>query len=280
MSPFGCGWHVERAGFDRMLAEAAVDAGATLRLGSTLVSCVDEGVTWRLTLTSDTGPTTEAARILVDATGRGARVSKRLGAHRDAADALIGITAWFNGVDTSQQGFTLVEAETDGWWYSAPAGEGQMAAMLMTDGDLAGRADIKMHSAWRTRLGAAPVTASRLASASNVRGPQAFSAASHRLRRRYAAGRWLAVGDAAMAVDPISGSGVVRALRMAQRGAETVLAMLRHPESEVLQEYETGRDADWQEYLDERAMYYGVEDRWPASPFWRRRHEARQPQGA
>jgi flavin-dependent dehydrogenase len=98
-----------------------------------------------------------------------------------------------------------------------------------------------------------------------------FPAVSQRLRRAAYDARWLAVGDAALAVDPISGSGVVRALRTARAAAATVLAMLTGDESRPIAAYEAERDRECTQYLRERAQYYGAERRWDSAPFWRRR---------
>ena len=37
------------------------------------------------------------------------------------------------------------------------------------------------------------------------------------------------------------------------------------------QDYGEKMDQAWQRYLSERTAYYGLEPRWPDSPFWRRR---------
>ena len=275
MSPYGCGWHVDRARFDGMLAEAAVEAGATLTLGATLASCREEGARWHLVLNEGERTRAVTAQVLVDGTGRGARVAQWLGARRDVFDGLVGMTGWFGEIDTAAHGFTLVEAEADGWWYSSPVGRDRLVAMLMTDADLAGRANLSELDAWKARLDAAPVTSARIASGAFAAGPRAFSAVSQRLRRRDRSARWLAVGDAALAVDPVSGSGVLRALRTAKAGAQTVLAMLDGDASAALAAYETERDGECASYLEERARYYAAEERWADALFWRRRASGR-----
>jgi flavin-dependent dehydrogenase len=85
--------------------------------------------------------------------------------------------------------------------------------------------------------------------------------------------RWLAVGDAALAVDPVSGSGVIRALRTARAAAETVLAVLAGDRA-AIEDYEADRNKECTTYLIERLSYYGAESRWPSAPFWQRRAEA------
>ncbi len=109
-------------------------------------------------------------------------------------------------------------------------------------------------------------------------GPRIFSAVSQRLCRRELSAPGLAVGDASLAVDPISGSGVVRALRSARAGAEAALALLDGRASSAIVAYEADRDLECATYLQERAHYYGIEQRWQESPFWQRRAMPRLPE--
>jgi flavin-dependent dehydrogenase len=96
------------------------------------------------------------------------------------------------------------------------------------------------------------------------------SAISQRLCRSERRQPWLAVGDAALAVDPVTGSGVVRALRSAKAASRTALALLEGC-TETIEQYETEWDGECTNYLHERALYYGAEQRWPKSAFWQRR---------
>jgi 2-polyprenyl-6-methoxyphenol hydroxylase-like FAD-dependent oxidoreductase len=185
-------------------------------------------------------------------------------------DRLVGITTLFGTVDTSREGYILVETTPDGWWYSAPVPRDYMMAMLMTDSDLCGRTKLSALTRWRELLARAPTTFARVAG-TMLWGPRVFSALSQRLCRRELASPWIAVGDAALAVDPISGSGVVRALRSAHAGANTALALLNSHTSQPIAAYEADRDRECTTYLHERALYYGVEQRWQTSPFWQRR---------
>jgi len=79
------------------------------------------------------------------------------------------------------------------------------------------------------------------------------------------------VGDAALAVDPTSGSGVVRALRTAWAAAEAAFAVLETGSADAIVRYEAERDLEYTHYLEERALYYSLERRWPDQPFWARR---------
>jgi flavin-dependent dehydrogenase len=75
-------------------------------------------------------------------------------------------------------------------------------------------------------------------------------------------------------VDPISGSGLVRALRTAQHAAATALALLAGEANRPVAAYEAARDQECTQYLRERALYYGAEGRWAGATFWQRRTAA------
>ncbi|MFG1924570.1 FAD-dependent oxidoreductase [Cryptosporangium sp. NPDC048952] len=272
-NPYGTGWYVDRAAFDRHLAERAAAAGADLRENTACLNVVHD-VSWTLTLA--TGATTTAT-TLVDATGRTARIGRQLGAERIAFDRLVAVTAFVPATDPG--GFGLVETVPEGWCYSAPAGAGRLVAMVLTDADLGRDASLTTPERWRATLG--PETAARLADA-GITDLHVVSAASQRLHRPTIDAAWLAVGDAAMAQDPITGTGVVRALRAAKSAAETVLGgePLRTgpvppapgtPERDRFAAYETALDRETTTYLHRRATYYAAETRWPTAPFWQRR---------
>ncbi|GAA0268851.1 FAD-dependent oxidoreductase [Cryptosporangium japonicum] len=263
-NPHGTGWYVDRAAFDRRLAESAAAAGAELRL-DTACRGVAGATSWTLTLSA--GATT-TARALVDATGRAARLGRHLGADRLAFDRLVAVTAFVPATDPG--GFGLVETVPAGWCYSAPAGGGHLVAMLLTDADLGRTGSLTAPEEWRAALG--PHTTARLG---DVPIPElrTISAASQRLHRPPPTGTaapgptWLAVGDAALAQDPITGTGVVRALRSAKTAADVLLGTDPHR----FAAYETALDQECTTYLHRRLAFYAAETRWPEAPFWQRR---------
>lgn len=284
-SAHGCGWHVDRRRFDRMLAQRAVDAGAELRVGAAVRDVQAVGDDWRLAVKTDDGATASlCARVVVDATGRRALLGRKLGATRIAFDRLVGVAAHLRLPDRDARQHLRVEAIASGWWYFAPLPEGAAAepdailAMLMTDADLCADARLQRPGPWLAHLRESAFGRALVRANEAIPTLRTHCAGSHRMRRDPASmqasmhARWLAVGDAALAVDPISGSGVPRALRSAKAAAATVLAMLRGETSVAAHERE--RDVECTRYLFERAAYYADEDRWPEATFWRRRAPA------
>ena len=271
-TPYLCGWHVDRLGFDQMLANSAVDAGAQLMLGVQNLRCVSEAQGGFL-LSLDNA-TQFRADFVIDASGRGSYVARRLGAQSIVFDRLVGVAAQFENLRAMERCYTLVETTFDGWWYSAPAGNTSTVTILMTDGDLICAQGTKELSQWRNALDRAHLTKTGVDGCEIKWGPRVFSAVSQRLLRNDDnQRRWLAVGDAALAVDPISGSGVVRALQTARAATETVLLTLAGDETAIAR-YEAERDNECTDYLIKRAHYYRMERRWLTAPFWQRRIHA------
>lgn len=262
--PYGHGWHVDRRAFDRMLASAAAGAGArSVRGLITAVSRQDD--VW----TVEAGGMSLRAHYLVDATGRSARVARRLGARRILLDRLVGAVVSLPPERTTAalEGAALIEAVADGWWYSARTPDGRLLLAYMTDGDLWARA-ARRREAFAAELALAPLTRERVADlpAEPVR---VVPAASARLDPAAGSG-WLAAGDAAMAVDPLSGQGVYFALKSGLQVAETILDE-RSGDTAASGEYAADVSRAFAAYAETRRWFYGCEQRFSSSEFWRRR---------
>jgi len=90
---------------------------------------------------------------------------------------------------------------------------------------------------------------------------------------RFAGDGWLAVGDAALAFDPLSSQSLFDALYTGLRGAEAIAADLAGeggaPEARTAyaERLESVRAA----YRRHLHLYYRAETRWRDRPFWARR---------
>lgn len=245
--------------------------------------------------TGSAGLVSLSSRVLIDATGRPAAVGRALGAQRLLFDRLVGVATCWEPLGTGERGHLLVETAGEGWWYSARLPPGSrdvsgepMLAMLMTDADLCAEGQQHRRSGWHAALDATHATRQRLHGARCIDAPRVHLAHSQRVQRADRSDRagragrtgrtasrllpWLAVGDAALAVDPLSGSGVLRALRSGRAGAETAARMLEQPAiaRDALAAYEAEQDAECTTFLIERAQHYAAEQRFD-TPFWKRR---------
>lgn len=281
-SPYGSGWHLDRTAFDRLFVDAARRAGATLTLGTRVTQCEFDatGRTATLTLDRDVAVSESTARTVpesvraggvVDATGRTASLARWLSGERDTNDRLVAAAAQYRASHERCGRYTLIEARPNGWWYSAPLPDEKFVLVWFTDSDLLG--DRREREGWHEELAMTTHTSSRVADESFERGPVVAGAVSHRLRRSLNENRWVAVGDAAMGVDPLSGSGIERAIDTGVRGALAMDDWLDGDRKPV-ENYERELDDEFDDYCEQGQSYYALEERWPDRPFWRRRHES------
>ncbi len=268
----GNGWHIDRLALDKMLASEAEKAGVKLITDCRLLNCsYEEKHGFQSKVWHSDNEHIIVSKFMIDASGRNAFLATRLGAERIVFDRLVGIAAQFYDDDASTHLYTMVEATEDGWWYSAPVSQNRSVAMLMTDGDFGVKKGLDRLPIWQQALNTTDTTAKRFNGQKLKWGPTIFSAVSQRVIRQPADNRpWLAVGDAALAVDPISGSGVIRALNTAKEAVSVVIAALNGDHDAILN-YESNRNEDCHKYLMEWAGYYDMEQRWPDAFFWQRR---------
>jgi flavin-dependent dehydrogenase len=255
------GWRIDRDAFEELLRGEAARHGATMIDGA--VTAVARDGDWRVMAD---GAAIEGG-LLVDATGRSALIARRLGARKLVDDQLVGVAGVLEAALPLERGFPLIEAREDGWLYSSVLPGGRLAVVAMTDSDLAHAAQLRDRESWLRWIAAAPHTSRRIEGARCAAAPTVASACSQRLDAIAGPG-WLAVGDAASALDPLSSLGIVKALRNAADAAAAIRAG-------AIDAFAQSVAAEYDRYLDTRARYYAMEARWPAAPFWQRRYRSR-----
>jgi len=258
--PEGLGWHLDRDAFDAILLEAALARGVRLAEGIPEAWSRSEG---RWQDSRGAGP-----RAVLDATGRRALFASRQGARRLHDDRLVAV-----GIrcDFSKGGVLpgpLVEAVPFGWWYSCPSAQGGYLA-CMTDADLAREMRLREPEGFRAALKAAPFTARRIGAAPPGETPR-LRAADSGLLDAVTGDGWLAAGDAASTVDPLSSAGIGKALRQGMVAGYALADHLRG-DARALPKYESWVRAEHLGFLEARSEVYARERRWPSAPFWRRR---------
>jgi flavin-dependent dehydrogenase len=84
---------------------------------------------------------------------------------------------------------------------------------------------------------------------------------------------WIAIGDAASMVDPLSSAGVLKALKSAIEGADRIVECLAGNPF-ALANYEIMTRNDFDAYPRTRWHQYAIESRWSQRAFWARRRSA------
>lgn len=214
-----------------------------------------------------------ATRALVDASGRRGALTRP---DREWPDyRTTALTAHF--APGEREG-TLIEAFPDGWVWSAPVVGGRRDVTVMLDPEGGGEPEERYREAVRrvdlagfvtgdllTPVRAADVTPYRLRSAAPAGGPALVAA-----------------GDAASALDPLSGLGTMKAMDSGLTAAVVLRTALERPRHAGLAlAFHAAKERGLALEAEDRiAGFYAEEARFAEREFWRRRSETPVPPNA
>jgi flavin-dependent dehydrogenase len=256
--PDGSGWHLDRAVFDAFLQAQALRAGAELRQGRL---CSVRHASERIEC-ADAAGNVVTGRLLGDASGRSGAAAGRLGARRRYDDAAVATISSYRVAASDTDRRTVLQATPGGWWYSlrtdSADGPARVVGMV-TDADL------------ETVPTAVPPGVRELLGGARVQLRPRRVAANSGYLQPIAGPRWVAAGDAALSFDPLSSQGLLTALFTGRAAAQAIAATLAGSD-QAIADYARRLGMIRQAYQANLALYYGAEQRWPAEPFWQRRH--------
>jgi hypothetical protein len=258
---------IDRTRFHAALLDLAVADGIALRVGRVLGTArVGDG--WHVTVASPSGLATSTTRLLIDATGRrGLSPRRRRRGHR-----LMGIHATWRG--TALPRTVRVASGASHWVWGSPAGEGRYETTLFLDpltsrpgdGVLADHVQAAIRGSG-VLDGAADLT---------LAGPVRASDATPHVDRATVAPGFFRIGEAALAIDPLSSAGIQVALQSAAATAVAIHTLHYDPSATTLAETflarglarRHARHAAW------AAAFYAEGAAWFQDPFWTTRAAA------
>ncbi|HXM79895.1 MAG TPA: NAD(P)/FAD-dependent oxidoreductase [Thermoanaerobaculia bacterium] len=223
-------YHVKRAEFDELLLRHAQELGAEVREGTPVREVLFENgrAVGVAAVSADGSPFEVRARVVVDATGQDALLSRRLGIRKfDKKLKRAALFAHFESVprpEGREAGDILLPVENDVWYWIIPFSDGTSSVGAVFDPaearaaagaseSLEGRFERLLQSSARMQelLGPGRRT-------SKVHGISDYSAKSGRL----AGDGWVLVGDAATFLDPVFSTGVFLAMATGERAAAAI----------------------------------------------------------
>jgi flavin-dependent dehydrogenase len=228
-------FQVKRAEFDTLLLDHARESGATVfeEARVTEVLFGDDGkraVGVKVVLKGETEPRVVKAKVVVDATGREALLSKHLGGR--TRDPLLDRSAAFAHFDTfrraegSTGGDIVVVTTPDGWWWLIPFSDGSVSVGIVMPSRRFKERKGSVESLYEESIQATPEVRDLLAGSTRTMGVQAIADYSYRTPKISGDGFCL-VGDAACFLDPVFSTGVLLAMQSAELAASSVDRALR-----------------------------------------------------
>lgn len=271
----GAGYVLDRARFENELVQHAASYVETV--SASLLSARRVAGGFQLELS---GQSPVHASFVVDATGRACSFARSYAPlHR--LDQLVGAVGYATRRRAHVQvtPATLIEAVENGWWYASLLADERIVLVYFSDPDLLPPGCSHHHDAWRAAIDSTTYVRRWL----NEAGFEADAAASlHTAGTTWlglpacgypdAAG-WMAIGDAALAMDPLSSHGLATALWGGlQAGA--VAGAWFGGSAVVLNNYAHELRVARERYVQQRQAMYGIERRYVHAPFWQRRHRS------
>jgi len=259
---------VDRASFDSALLREAARRGAMLLQSARARTCLRTPSGWRIEAESEGGVRIAECRFLIDASGRSGLLRRRR--IRGTAPTFAVHAYWTGRVPVRP----AVAAGADHWIWASPVPGLGCSVMVFLDRDgLAGRRR-DIDRSYRADVAAAGLLAGPAAA-----GPARVCDASAYEEEEVGGPDWLRIGEAAFALDPISSSGVQKAVATALTGAIVANTILRRPGDSVLaldfhrseQERTTRRHRAW------AGAVYGENLLHSGEAFWSERSAAADP---
>jgi flavin-dependent dehydrogenase len=268
----GEGILLSRPAFDRELAEFTSSKEVHVITGAKVKDLQKNTEGWAVEYICNENIKEIQADFVVDASGRNSMFTPVFGARKNKYDNLIAVTALFqpNNKSNLRQGKILLEAVEKGWWYSAPLKDGTVIATFVSDADVFNQAGT-IETAFQYFLTSSNSTKDRLYECKKIQKLQVVSARSQIISQLYG-NEWIAVGDAAWSIDPLSSQGIYKALLMAIDAAQAVHDHFTG-NSSALQDYSKYFIRMFYDYIKLRLKYYRMELRWKDESFWKRRHK-------
>ncbi|SEA50991.1 lysine-epsilon-oxidase maturase LodB [Alkalimonas amylolytica] len=267
--------------FDFTLLEHILARGGTIypRTQSKAQPLLDSAG-WLLDCTHpEKAPFQIQARYLIDASGRNSTLCRQQGGKVHKLDQLMGAGCFFScpghGSQLQQH---IIESCEDGWWYGALLPNQGYVATFFSDVDIISQQRLNQRQHWLTRLQQSRQLKYQLQGCTMLsKHPWVRNASSH-YSDSSAISRYIAIGDAACAFDPISSMGLGFAITSACHAARLVMAELAQLSTTPSQSSSSARQLFQQDLRNHfsafkqlRQKFYQAESRWTEAPFWQRR---------
>lgn len=222
--PSGQGLLVDRGQFDRLLLDHARALGVRVFQPATVAEKVPRHDGWNLRIKTNGGASELRALFLADASGRSALLRSH---RRPTGCRTVALHAYWQGPELPTQ--PRIEAGEAEWYWGVPLPNGVYNTLVFMD-------DARFRAARASLLGegfhALIERSGLLAGGKGARllGRVCAADATPYLDGECLTRHSIKVGDAALALDPLSSSGVQKAIQTALSGAIVVNTLLRKPE--------------------------------------------------
>jgi flavin-dependent dehydrogenase len=264
------GFQVDRGRFDQILLAATQADGVQVLQPAQAARPVSLGhQQWRVPVRWRGELLDIRARFLVNATGRQRAFSRT----KPRPPTTLAIYGYWRG--TAFQGCaSRVEAGRNVWFWGAPLPDGRFNAAVFVDATRYVATKPRDREQWyRTRL--AQTTLFKDCLGGDLTAPIQICNASAGRVETAIGDDWIQVGDAALALDPLSSQGVQMAMMSAFQGAIAVHTLLTEPTqaAAAIAFYDQKLQDTLTRSQHTAAQVYATQAAHPPTPFWQQRSQ-------
>ncbi len=265
---------VDRGEFDARLLERARELGVRVYQPARVLEQLWDGAQWRLRIKSDAGESDLAVAFVADAAGR-----RQVRHPMSAGPSTLALYAYWRG--KSLPTIPRIEAGRDAWYWGVPLPDGTYNTLVFVDPEeFRAMPGVTVAQRFSTLIGASELMQD-CRDAELVAPARAIDATPY-LSDTCVAANSIEVGDAGMTIDPISSSGVQKAIQSALSGAIVVNTLLRRPKSAEAAKsfYRAQLAASFERHRLWAGQHYAdVADRCDHPFWWKRAASAVAPEG-
>lgn len=258
--PEAKGMLVDRGRFDALLLKHARTAGVQVLQPAIFRGCIPFAEGWRINIERGGETIPVHARFLADASGRAFTTRGR---KRRAGAQTTAFYAYWQGSDLPRR--PRIEAGSDAWYWGVPIPDGTYNTLVFVD----------PRTYAPERFQELIARSGLLEGCRNIRlaSPIQAADATPYIDEESVTHRSIKVGDAALSIDPLSSSGVQKAIQTALSGAVVVNTLVRKPESSAaaMEFYRSSLAAASERHSNWAGEYYSAAAATRDAEFWRRR---------
>lgn len=219
-------FQVKRAEFDDLLLRHSEENGVKVFEETRVEEVLFEGeraTGVRVKLAGETELRTVKAKVVIDATGRDALLSKKYGSRE--RDPNLERVAVFTHVDAfdrapgAEGGDIVIITTRDGWWWFIPFSDGTASVGLVMPTARFAKKTGNAEQFFDAAIAQTPEVRHLLRDSKMTMKPQVIADYSYSAAR-FAGDGWVLVGDAAGFLDPVFSTGVLLAMRSGELAAE------------------------------------------------------------
>ena len=204
-------------------------------------------------------------KIFVDATGRNRALLKKLGVSNTSYDNLLSFSCHILKLKHPELVHEVyVESFENGWGIVSALNETQNVCSIFTAKGSSIHKELTRYEHWKDILSSTKYLKDFLTSEEDVKviGGNSNSSKAEQISRS----NWLALGDAAIAFDPLSSHGITNAIYTAMIAIDVIAENLDG--RNMLEQYNETLNLIFNQYLQSKNQLYLSETRWKDAPFW------------